>query len=208
MVLTSDSCAGSLKVLWRRRRSVAYEAACTWQTAVLLINHSDGRVCRRCILPYSDVSAEYVLDVASRVLVAGADFLMLAPTETFLQSTKPVKLGSPPSTSIFHLWLDTCACCHLDVAHWQCPTELAVTSASDASVCAGAGGGCDGCADRVRQIAGFCLRQQSSVRASHPDDCGSAPNALWWATGSNAGLLGRPRTVISTWASPALPHKV
>ncbi|CAK0779482.1 hypothetical protein CVIRNUC_004785 [Coccomyxa viridis] len=44
----------------------------------------------KCILAYSDISAESVLDLASRVLVAGADFFMLAPYKTFLQSTKPV----------------------------------------------------------------------------------------------------------------------
>ncbi|CAL5218913.1 g659 [Coccomyxa viridis] len=44
----------------------------------------------KCILAYSDISAEYVLDLASRVLVTGADFLMLAPYDTFLNSTKPV----------------------------------------------------------------------------------------------------------------------
>ncbi len=48
----------------------------------------------RCILAYSDISAEYVLDLASRVLVTGADFLMLAPYDTFLNSTKPVRCST------------------------------------------------------------------------------------------------------------------
>ena len=52
----------------------------------------------RCILAYSDISAEYVLDLATRVLVAGADFLMLAPHDTFLNSTKPVRFPPPPHT--------------------------------------------------------------------------------------------------------------
>ena len=50
-----------------------------------------------CILAYSDISAEYVLDLASRLLVTGADFLMLAPHDTFLNSTKPVR---PRSMSV------------------------------------------------------------------------------------------------------------
>ena len=66
------------------------------------------------------------------MLVAGADFLMLAPKKTFLQSslvqdnaldTKPVDSTSPPSTSMLHFWHETHVCCHLDAAHWQCPTE-------------------------------------------------------------------------------------
>ena len=46
-------------------------------------------VCR-CILGYSDLSAETVLDIGARVMVAGADYLLLAPYDTFIRSTKPV----------------------------------------------------------------------------------------------------------------------
>ena len=60
----------------------------------------------RCILAYSDISAEYVLELATRVLVAGADFLMLAPHDTFLDSTKPVRnliaTYSPSTVYVIH----------------------------------------------------------------------------------------------------------
>ena len=46
-------------------------------------------VCR-CILGYSDLSAEIVLDIGARVMVAGADYLLLASYDTFIRSTKPV----------------------------------------------------------------------------------------------------------------------
>jgi predicted GTPase len=42
------------------------------------------------IFSYSDVSHEYVMHLASRVLAAGADFRLLAPSHTMLQSNKPV----------------------------------------------------------------------------------------------------------------------
>ena len=42
------------------------------------------------IFSYSDVSHEYVMHLASRVLVAGADFRLLTPQHTMLKSCKPV----------------------------------------------------------------------------------------------------------------------
>jgi predicted GTPase len=42
------------------------------------------------IFSYSDVSHEYVMHLASRVLAAGADFRLLTPRHTMLQSSKPV----------------------------------------------------------------------------------------------------------------------
>jgi predicted GTPase len=42
------------------------------------------------IFSYSDVSHEYVMHLASRVLAAGADFRMLGPRHTQVKSSKPV----------------------------------------------------------------------------------------------------------------------
>lgn len=42
------------------------------------------------VFSYSDVSHEYVMHLASRVTAAGADFRLLGPKRTMLQSTKPV----------------------------------------------------------------------------------------------------------------------
>lgn len=42
------------------------------------------------VFSYSDVSHEYVMHLASRVLAAGADFKMLGPDRTMLRSQKPV----------------------------------------------------------------------------------------------------------------------
>jgi predicted GTPase len=42
------------------------------------------------IFSYSDVSHEYVMHLASRVLAAGADFRLLGPSRTMLKSSKPV----------------------------------------------------------------------------------------------------------------------
>jgi predicted GTPase len=42
------------------------------------------------IFSYSDVSHEYVMHLASRVLAAGADFRLLTPSQTMLKSRKPV----------------------------------------------------------------------------------------------------------------------
>ena len=42
------------------------------------------------IFSYSDVSHEYVMHLASRVLAAGADFRFLGPRRTMLKSSKPV----------------------------------------------------------------------------------------------------------------------
>lgn len=42
------------------------------------------------VFSYSDVSHEYVMHLASRVLAAGAGFRFLSPAQTMLQSTKPV----------------------------------------------------------------------------------------------------------------------
>lgn len=42
------------------------------------------------IFSYSDVSHEYVMHLASRVLATGADFRLLGPRRTMLQSSKPV----------------------------------------------------------------------------------------------------------------------
>lgn len=42
------------------------------------------------IFSYSDVSHEYVMHLASRVLAAGADFRFLGPQRTMLKSNKPV----------------------------------------------------------------------------------------------------------------------
>ncbi len=42
------------------------------------------------ILAYSDLSYNYVMDRASRVLAAGADFKLMGPKSTMLKSSKPV----------------------------------------------------------------------------------------------------------------------
>ncbi len=42
------------------------------------------------IFAYSDVSHQYVMERASRVLAAGADFRLMGPRDTMLRSTKPV----------------------------------------------------------------------------------------------------------------------
>jgi predicted GTPase len=42
------------------------------------------------VFAYSDVSHEQVMHAASRVLAAGADFELLGPARTFLESTRPV----------------------------------------------------------------------------------------------------------------------
>jgi predicted GTPase len=42
------------------------------------------------VFSYSDVSHEYVMHLASRVLAAGADFRLLGPRRTMLKSSKPV----------------------------------------------------------------------------------------------------------------------
>jgi predicted GTPase len=44
----------------------------------------------RCILSYSDLSNQSVMDLASRVLAMGADFGFLGESHTMLSSTKPV----------------------------------------------------------------------------------------------------------------------
>ncbi|MCD6288934.1 MAG: GTPase [Anaerolineae bacterium] len=44
----------------------------------------------RVVFAYSDVSHEYVMHRASRVLAAGADFLLMGPEATMLRSEKPV----------------------------------------------------------------------------------------------------------------------
>ena len=42
------------------------------------------------VFSYSDVTHEHVMHVGSRVLATGADFLLLSPRDTMLQSSKPV----------------------------------------------------------------------------------------------------------------------
>jgi predicted GTPase len=42
------------------------------------------------VFSYSDVSHEYVMHLASRVLAAGADFRLLTPHHTMLKSSKPI----------------------------------------------------------------------------------------------------------------------
>ena len=44
----------------------------------------------RCILAYSDLSSQEVMDLASRVLAAGADFALLSADHTMLESRLPV----------------------------------------------------------------------------------------------------------------------
>ena len=42
------------------------------------------------VFAYSDVSHQYVMDRASAVLAAGADFRLIGPKETMLRSARPV----------------------------------------------------------------------------------------------------------------------
>lgn len=44
----------------------------------------------RCILSYSDLNNQTVMNIANRVMSAGADFGLLGPEHTWLKSTKPV----------------------------------------------------------------------------------------------------------------------
>jgi len=44
----------------------------------------------RCVMAYSDVSYQYVMNLASRVNVAGASFELLDPRASMLHSTRPV----------------------------------------------------------------------------------------------------------------------
>jgi predicted GTPase len=43
-----------------------------------------------CVCSYSDVSHEYVMHMASRVLVGGAGFMLLGPQQTMVESRRPV----------------------------------------------------------------------------------------------------------------------
>jgi predicted GTPase len=52
----------------------------------LIAEHEINQV----VFSYSDVSHEYVMHLASRVLAAGADFRLLGPRRTMLKSSKPV----------------------------------------------------------------------------------------------------------------------
>ena len=52
----------------------------------LIAEHDVGQV----VFAYSDVSHEYVMHLASRVLAAGADFRLLGPDHMMLESEKPV----------------------------------------------------------------------------------------------------------------------
>ncbi len=52
----------------------------------LVLEHEVDEV----VLSYSDLPHETVMHLASRVLVAGADFRLLAPRETMLRSSKPI----------------------------------------------------------------------------------------------------------------------
>ena len=49
-----------------------------------------GEMVDRCILAYSDLSSQEVMDLASRVLAAGADFCLLSGDHTMLKSRLPV----------------------------------------------------------------------------------------------------------------------
>jgi len=44
----------------------------------------------RCILSYSDLNNKTVMQIANRVMAAGADFGLLGPKHTMIQSVKPV----------------------------------------------------------------------------------------------------------------------
>jgi predicted GTPase len=43
-----------------------------------------------CVFSYSDISHEYVMHMASRVLAAGAGFMLLGPQQTMVESRRPV----------------------------------------------------------------------------------------------------------------------
>jgi predicted GTPase len=43
-----------------------------------------------CVFSYSDVTHQHVMETGARVNAAGASFMMLGPSQTMLQSTKPV----------------------------------------------------------------------------------------------------------------------
>lgn len=55
-----------------------------------LSNLIRGEAVDQVIFSYSDVSHEYVMHLASRVLAAGADFRFLGPQRTMLKASKPV----------------------------------------------------------------------------------------------------------------------
>lgn len=76
------------KVAYMKLQSMQVHTGRFWQPSMYGVR-------RRCILAYSDISAQTVLDLAARVLVAGADHLLLAPYDTFLQSTKLVRPALP-----------------------------------------------------------------------------------------------------------------
>lgn len=52
----------------------------------LIVEHDVNQV----VFSYSDVSHEYVMHLASRVLAAGADFRLIGPTQMMLRSSRPV----------------------------------------------------------------------------------------------------------------------
>ncbi len=62
-----------------------------------------------CIFSYSDISHEYVMHLASRVLAAGAGFTLLGPQQVMLQSIRPVvsvcavRTGSGKSQTTRHV---------------------------------------------------------------------------------------------------------
>ncbi len=62
-----------------------------------------------CVFSYSDVSHEYVMHLASRVLAAGAGFTLLGPQQVMLQSIRPVvsvcavRTGSGKSQTTRHV---------------------------------------------------------------------------------------------------------
>lgn len=43
-----------------------------------------------CVFSYSDISHEYVMHMASRVLASGAGFMLLGPQQTMVESRRPV----------------------------------------------------------------------------------------------------------------------
>lgn len=49
-----------------------------------------ARGVHQCVLSYSDVKHDAVIGIGSRVLAAGADFLLLGPHRTMLRSSRPV----------------------------------------------------------------------------------------------------------------------
>ena len=62
-----------------------------------------------CVFSYSDISHEYVMHMASRVLAAGAGFTLLGPQQVMLQSIRPVvsicavRTGSGKSQTTRHV---------------------------------------------------------------------------------------------------------